>query len=190
MITFRLRSMLPSVRERARTGFACATVRPGCEFENTGSAGSCLDCARRFPTHHARACLADHRVSIPEGAFLLGFSDQTSVNRAFRRWAGLSRGIGRRHSTGRLPAGTWTTQPEGRPHLHRHRPQQLLWRWAERSAVIAFPNRPAQVGPLWPPGPCAPGGNYAHLAGTPLMLWRGRGALLLHRIPARSRRTR
>ena len=36
----------------------------------------------------AEAYLSDRRVSIAEVAFLLGFSDQSSFNRAFRRWTG------------------------------------------------------------------------------------------------------
>jgi AraC-like DNA-binding protein len=40
--------------------------------------------------------LADARVSIAEVAFLLGFSDQSSFNRAFRRWTGESPGRWRR----------------------------------------------------------------------------------------------
>lgn len=45
----------------------------------------------------AEAYLADPRVSICEVAFLLGFSDQTAFNRAFRRWTGMSPGHWRRH---------------------------------------------------------------------------------------------
>ena len=44
----------------------------------------------------AEQYLADARVSIAEVAFLLGFSDQTSFNRAFRRWTGESPGRWRR----------------------------------------------------------------------------------------------
>ena len=44
----------------------------------------------------AREYLADPMVSIAEVAFLLGFSDQTSFNRAFRRWTGKSPGRWRR----------------------------------------------------------------------------------------------
>ena len=40
--------------------------------------------------------LADAKVSIAEVAFLLGFSDQSSFNRAFRRWTGESPGRWRR----------------------------------------------------------------------------------------------
>lgn len=44
----------------------------------------------------AQQYLADPRVSIAEVAFLLGFSDQSSFNRAFRRWTGLAPGRWRR----------------------------------------------------------------------------------------------
>jgi AraC-like DNA-binding protein len=44
----------------------------------------------------AQGYLADRRVSIAEVAFLLGFSDQSSFNRAFRRWTGESPGRWRR----------------------------------------------------------------------------------------------
>jgi AraC-like DNA-binding protein len=40
----------------------------------------------------AEEYLADPKVSVAEVAFLLGFSDQTSFNRAFRRWTGESPG--------------------------------------------------------------------------------------------------
>lgn len=53
----------------------------------------------------AEAYLADPRVSIAEIAFLLGFSDQTSFNRAFRRWSGDSPGVWRKRAAGRSPAG-------------------------------------------------------------------------------------
>lgn len=48
----------------------------------------------------ALSYLADPRVSIAEVAFLLGFSDPSSFNRAFRRWAGESPGAWRRRRTG------------------------------------------------------------------------------------------
>ena len=44
----------------------------------------------------AAGYLVDSRVSIAEVAFLLGFSDQSSFNRAFRRWTGESPGRWRR----------------------------------------------------------------------------------------------
>ena len=51
--------------------------------------------------HLAEGYLADPAVSIVEVAFMLGFSDQSSFNRAFRRWTGESPGRWRRR---RLPA--------------------------------------------------------------------------------------
>ena len=56
----------------------------------------------------AEAYLADPRVSICEVAFLLGFSDQTAFNRAFRRWTGTSPGLWRRRGagTGQRPIAT------------------------------------------------------------------------------------
>jgi AraC-like DNA-binding protein len=44
----------------------------------------------------AEGYLTDPGVSIAEVAFLLGFSDQSSFNRAFRRWTGESPGRWRR----------------------------------------------------------------------------------------------
>jgi len=54
----------------------------------------------------AEGYLADPKVSIAEVAFLLGFSDQSSFNRAFRRWTGESPGRWRRGrgSTGARPS--------------------------------------------------------------------------------------
>lgn len=46
----------------------------------------------------AEGYLADPAVSIAEVAFMLGFSDQSSFNRAFRRWTGESPGRWRRRS--------------------------------------------------------------------------------------------
>lgn len=46
----------------------------------------------------AEGYLADSTVSIAEVAFLLGFSDQSSFNRAFRRWTGKSPGRWRRNA--------------------------------------------------------------------------------------------
>ncbi|MEJ2206201.1 MAG: AraC family transcriptional regulator [Gemmatimonadota bacterium] len=56
----------------------------------------------------AEAYLSDRHVSIAEVAFLLGFSDQTSFNRAFRRWTGASPGLWRRRIRGRpsIPGST------------------------------------------------------------------------------------
>lgn len=51
----------------------------------------------------AEEYLTDGRVSIAEVAFMLGFSDQSSFNRAFRRWTGDSPGRWRRRRTGTLP---------------------------------------------------------------------------------------
>jgi len=47
----------------------------------------------------AESYLADSRVSIPEVAFLLGFSEQSSFHRAFQRWTGSSPGRWRRKGT-------------------------------------------------------------------------------------------
>lgn len=44
----------------------------------------------------AKAYLADRRSSIPEVAFLLGFSEQSSFHRAFQRWTGEAPGRWRR----------------------------------------------------------------------------------------------
>jgi AraC-like DNA-binding protein len=51
----------------------------------------------------AESYLADTGVSIPEVAFLLGFSDQSSFHRAFHRWTGWAPGRWRRR--GRAPTG-------------------------------------------------------------------------------------
>ncbi|HEX6307739.1 MAG TPA: AraC family transcriptional regulator [Longimicrobiales bacterium] len=48
----------------------------------------------------AEEYLTDAKVSTAEVAFLLGFSDQTSFNRAFRRWTGESPGRWRRRQGG------------------------------------------------------------------------------------------
>lgn len=48
----------------------------------------------------AEAYLADPAVSIAEVAFMLGFSDQTSFTRAFRRWTGEAPGRWRRRRAG------------------------------------------------------------------------------------------
>ena len=53
----------------------------------------------------AESYLADPHVSITEVAFLLGFSDQTSFHRAFRRWTGASPGAWRRRTARRAPSG-------------------------------------------------------------------------------------
>jgi AraC-like DNA-binding protein len=47
----------------------------------------------------AEGYLADRAVSISEVAFLLGFSEQSSFNRAFRRWTGESPGRWRRRAS-------------------------------------------------------------------------------------------
>jgi AraC-like DNA-binding protein len=44
----------------------------------------------------AESYLTDTTVSIPEVAFLLGFSDQSSFHRAFHRWTGWAPGRWRR----------------------------------------------------------------------------------------------
>lgn len=49
----------------------------------------------------AEGYLADPAVSIAEVAFLLGFSEQSSFNRAFRRWTGVSPGRWRKRSAAR-----------------------------------------------------------------------------------------
>lgn len=53
----------------------------------------------------AEAYLSDPRASIAEIAFLLGFSDQTAFNRAFRRWTGAAPGMWRRRAVGRASEG-------------------------------------------------------------------------------------
>jgi AraC-like DNA-binding protein len=54
------------------------------------------DVAEDVRSQLAEEYLADPSVSIAEVAFLLGFSDQSSFNRAFRRWTGESPGRWRR----------------------------------------------------------------------------------------------
>lgn len=49
----------------------------------------------------AESYLADSRVSIPEVAFLLGFSEQSSFHRAFKRWTGRAPGRWRRERAAR-----------------------------------------------------------------------------------------
>ena len=48
----------------------------------------------------AESYLADRTVSIPEVAFLLGFSEQSSFHRAFQRWTGSAPGRWRRERSG------------------------------------------------------------------------------------------
>jgi AraC-like DNA-binding protein len=55
----------------------------------------------------AQAYLSDPNVSLSEVAFLLGFSDQTSFARAFRRWTGVPPGVWRSGATSRRPQGYW-----------------------------------------------------------------------------------
>jgi AraC-like DNA-binding protein len=50
----------------------------------------------------AQEHLVDPRTSITEVAYLLGFSDETSFNRAFRRWTGESPGRWRRRRVGAM----------------------------------------------------------------------------------------
>lgn len=52
---------------------------------------------RRGARLAAEEYLSDRHVSIAEIAFLLGFSDQSSFNRALRRWTG-------------MPPGRWRKQ--------------------------------------------------------------------------------
>jgi len=47
----------------------------------------------------AESYLADTSVSIPEVAFLLGFSDQSSFHHAFQRWTGHAPGRWRRQAS-------------------------------------------------------------------------------------------
>jgi len=56
----------------------------------------------------AESYLADSRVSIPEVAFLLGFSEQSSFHRAFQRWTGSPPGRWRqsRSASGSQPPST------------------------------------------------------------------------------------
>jgi len=46
----------------------------------------------------AKAALAHSRVSLDELAFQLGYGEQTTFGRAFRRWTGMSPGEFRRHA--------------------------------------------------------------------------------------------
>jgi AraC-like DNA-binding protein len=63
----------------------------------------------------AEGYLADPRVSIAEVAFMLGFSDQSSFNRAFRRWTGEAPGRWRRREAGlHSPAATRGTSRQRR----------------------------------------------------------------------------
>jgi AraC-like DNA-binding protein len=59
----------------------------------------------------AQEYLADSKVSIAEVAMLLGFSEQASFNRAFRRWTRESPGRWRRRRAGRLPAASVARGP-------------------------------------------------------------------------------
>jgi AraC-like DNA-binding protein len=54
----------------------------------------------------AESYLTDRAVSIPEVAFLLGFSEQSSFHRAFQRWTGSAPGRWRREHRPLTPAGT------------------------------------------------------------------------------------
>lgn len=54
----------------------------------------------------AKEYLADARTSIPEVAFLLGFSEQSSFHRAFQRWTGEAPGRWRRRPHSRGVAGS------------------------------------------------------------------------------------
>ena len=65
------------------------------------------DAARR---DLAQGYLVDPSVSIAEVAYLLGFSDQPSFNRAFRRWTGAAPGVWRSQATGRAPFRTVSAQ--------------------------------------------------------------------------------
>lgn len=56
------------------------------------------DVSDGFRRSLAEAYLADPRVSMTEVAFLLGFSDQTSFTRAFRRWTGAPPGVWRKRA--------------------------------------------------------------------------------------------
>jgi AraC-like DNA-binding protein len=56
------------------------------------------DVADRARRTLAESYLEDPGVSITEVAFLLGFSDQTSFHRAFRRWNGAAPGVWRRRA--------------------------------------------------------------------------------------------
>lgn len=62
------------------------------------------DVSDEFRRSLAEAYLADPRVSMTEVAFLLGFSDQTSFNRAFRRWTGAPPGVWRKRT--QVPSAT------------------------------------------------------------------------------------
>lgn len=64
---------------------------------------SVLDAVRRSL---AESYLADDAVSIPEVAFMLGFSEQSSFHRAFQRWTGSPPGRWRRERAGRSVSRT------------------------------------------------------------------------------------
>ena len=57
----------------------------------------------------AEGYLADRQVSIAEVAFMLGFSDQSSFNRAFRRWTGESPGHWRKRAPARIGRNSYVT---------------------------------------------------------------------------------
>src|SRR5690606_31476348 len=80
------------------------------KLEDTGTTFRKM--AEEIRAQLAEEYLADSSVGIAEVAFLLGFGDQSSFNRAFRRWTGETPGRWRKMHLVRSP----DMSPAGRNH--------------------------------------------------------------------------